>query len=126
METYISILTNTCISCFSSYKTACMHYAQVALVNGHYSIGYSINNYASENNSLLYDGACCEVNTSTGSGCQEGGCRTTLRLCFRDANHSHTDSDSSCFNAINRRNVNFFFQTPLDVHIISNYFVVRI
>ncbi len=58
-----------------------------------YRIGYSINSYSSTSNTLA-SGSCCGD--------------TTLRLCFRDAGHSHSDVESSCNAVQNRENTDVF------------------
>ena len=77
---------------------------QVHLVVGDFHIGFSVNSYDNPDNALS-DGTCCA------GTCAAGTCRTTLRLCFRGAGHSHNDVESSCYSVINRLDANFFVVT---------------
>ena len=89
-------------------------------VKGDYHIGFSINDYSNANYSLS-NGACCNGTSS----CVEGGCRTTLRLCFRDTNHLHSDTESSCVLLVRRENSAFFVIVGSTTMPIQQYYPVR-
>ncbi|XP_064382439.1 uncharacterized protein LOC135331274 isoform X2 [Halichondria panicea] len=79
-----------------------------------YHLGYNIISYSSSNNTLA-NGTCCGETCDT-------SCRTTLRLCFRDAGHPHNDVDSSCTIVQNRENANQVFFDASSQSSIPKYF----
>ncbi len=84
-----------------------------------YRIGYSILDYNSSN--TLFDGSCCGGNCTANSTC-----RTTLRLCFRDAAHSHVDVESDCTEVQNRDNSNPFFASASFADSTAKYYPVSV
>ncbi len=86
---------------------------QVVLAD--YRIGYSILGYNSSN--TLFDGSCC------GGNCI-AECRTTLRFCFRDADHSHTDVESDCTQVVARMNLDNVFTSATFEDSITDYYPV--
>ena len=91
-------------------------YSCMQVVSGDYHIGFSINSYNNPSNELS-DRTCCGT-------CMAGSCRTTLRLCYRDANHSHSDVESDCVAVINRADTTFFSALATDEPSIQLYYPV--
>ncbi len=81
-----------------------------------YRIGYSILDYNSSG--TLFDGSCCGGNCTRAVS----SCRTTLRLCFRDAGHSHVDVESDCTEVQNQDNSNPRFISASFADSIAEYY----
>ena len=84
------------------------------VVLGDYHIGFAISGYSSPSNTLFNGSSCMPA----------GSCRPTLRLCFRDAGHSHSDVESSCYSVINREDTNFVLVNAEDEPSIPLYYPV--